>query len=111
MCAARWTLTRLTWTSTQVRNQGTTRIQISIVHQESFGYQFDHQQMIRQATTPVLPVDPSMPGVYQELETRGSKRGMTSPSPSVAPDIKKRRVQTTQTDLHNAHFQRLPREL
>ena len=110
VCASRWTLTQLVWTSTQIRNQNTTRIQISFVYRESFGYQFDHQQMIRQVTTPIMPVDPTMTAVYQELESRGSKRGMTSPSPSVAPETKRRRVQTTQTDLQNSHFQRLPRK-
>ena len=107
-CASRWTLVQILWTSTQIRNQFTTRIQISFTFRESFGYQFDHHQMVQQATTAVLPIDPSMHAVYRELDSRGSKRGMTSPSPSVAPETKKRKVQTTQTDLHNEHFERLP---
>ena len=106
-CTARWTLIEVSWTSTQIRNQSTTRIQVAFKYQESFGYQFEQQQMIRQAVIPVLPLDPTVIGTVEEVHSR--KRGMTSPTNSEAPS-KRKKVQT-QTIIQSTHFDQLPRKL
>ena len=107
-CAARWTLTVCEWTSTQVRRQDTTRIQVIFEYQESYGFQFDQRVIARQAMIPVLPLDPTAIGMDALDEARSRKRGLTSPTPSEAPNRK--RVHT-QTDVQSTHFNQLPRKL
>ena len=107
-CAARWTLTVCEWTSTQVRRQETTRIQVIFEYQESYGFQFDQQVIARQAMIPVLPLDPTAIGMDAVAEARSRKRFLSSPTPSEAPQ--KKRAQT-QTDVQSNHLDQLPRKL
>ena len=110
-CSARWTLVKLEWTSSPVRNQSTTRVQIGVYFKEDWGFEFSMNQINRSVVTPILPVDPTDVGIHRELNSRASNkraREVLSPTESTAPPAKKQAVQT-QTDIHGEHLDRVTR--
>ena len=104
-CSERWTLTKLSWTSSPVRNQATTRIQIGIYYQASFGFEFAQTTSERLAIAPSLPVDPSARTI-REHEARNARKRQSSPALSTIPP--KRRC-ATQTDVHGTHMDQVER--
>ena len=101
-----WTLYRLEWTSTNIRNQSCTRIQISFFFRANFGYEFSRSQSIRMAIIPQLHIDPSETIRQGEISQQNNrKRAIDSPSESVCP-AKKRRG--TQTEVQKVHLDRVP---
>ena len=103
-CAAGWTLMEVHWTSTPIRNQRCTRIQIEFIFQASFGFEFEQDQSIRNAITPNLPLNPAIRAVEEEINSR--KRTNPSPTESSLPSKRKR---GTQTDVLGEHLDSLPR--
>ena len=112
-CSSRWTLTECDWTSTQVRRQSTTRIQIAFAYRESYGFQFDQQQIVRQAIEPVLPLDPTAVGMdaIAEMRNNAKRKRAASPTLSEAPSGQKRIRVHTQTDIQLQHLDKIPRKL
>ena len=107
-CSSGWTLTRVTWTSSPIRNQRCTRIQLDFQFRASFGFEFEEDQSVRRAIIPNLPVDPSERSVEEEMNSRATrKRGNSSPALSTIPPKRKR---CTQTDILGEHLNALPRK-
>ena len=113
ICAARWTLVRLDWTSSPVRNQNTTRTQICIHFKEDWAFEFSMDQMHRAVVSPALPVDPTDTNIHRELESRASNKrpcNVMSPTESTAPPPAKRQAVQTQTDILGDHLDRVTRK-
>ena len=104
--ASSWSMIKLSWTSSAIRNQRCTRVQIEVHYRSDFGFEFGQAQSIRMAVIPALPVDPSPATIRAELQARNErKRGNTSPTESEMP-VKRRRG--TQTTVQGNHLEKIP---
>ena len=94
-CAEGWDLVQLGWTSTQIRNQMTTRVQITFRFKESTAFAFYNTQRTIRAQHPnLLPVNPNIMHEIAE-ETNNRKRVHSSPTESeYAPKKRQCSVQT-----------------
>ena len=106
-CATSWTLMSVTWTSSPIRNQKCTRIQIQFQFRASFGFEFEQSQSTRRALAPILPIDPNEQAVDEELNARASRKRAHSPAETTVPDKRKR---GTQTDVLGEYLDSLPRK-
>lgn len=105
-CSSGWTLVRVSWTSSPIRNQLCTRIQLDFEFRATFGFEFEQSQSVRRAIAPNLPIDPSERSVEEEMNSRATrKRANQSPSLSTIPPKRKR---STQTDVLGEHLNALP---
>jgi len=107
-CAARWQLTRLEWTSTVVRNQNLTRIQLSFFWQADFGFQFSEGMSERMAISPHVPINPSDRAIREEMNNRSARKRNSSATETVVPSKKRR---GTQTEVAGHHIDSLARKL
>ena len=88
-------MVNLAWTSTQVRNQHTTRVQITFRFEESFAFSFRHTQMsMRAQVSNQLPINPN---VTHELEEPSASRKRMHSSPTESEYAPKRRQCSVQT--------------
>jgi len=106
-CARRWQLVRLAWTSSVVRNQHLTRIQLTFVWQADFGYQFHADMSGRLAVSPQMPINPSDRAIRDELNSRSARKRNSSPTETVVPPKKRR---GTQTDVSGPQMNSLARK-
>ena len=107
-CSNGWTLMRLSWTSSPIRNQKCTRIQLEFHFQASFGYEFEQSRSTQRAIAPILPVEPNERAIEDEMNSRSTrKRAHQSPTESTVPS---KRLRGTQTNVLGEHLDSLPRK-
>jgi len=107
IASERWTLTRVEWTSSCVRNQDLTRIMITFHFQASYGYEFSSMMSERLAVSPNIPINPSDRSIQAEIESQATRKRSSSPAVTVVPSKKRR---GTQTVVQGSHLEQIERE-